>query len=192
MAEFRVPRRSTNRPPELKVRSVSWGAVIVLSGIALFAVYYAPSASRQLNTTLAAVAVVIVGGTVIGENVLVARTGLERMEGDLVFALTDRELVRRRSGWPDVKIGFSEISGLYERDGSLVVQSTEPHRKIAVPDLVEGFTTIRAELAKHSSIVAQPRRSSAGFVATLGSLLCWGVVLWSKNTSVVRIAAAIA
>jgi hypothetical protein len=163
-----------------------------MSGITLFAVYDARTASPQLSRALGWLAVVIVVAVILGAYLLAARIGQERFELGLVFLLTDKALVRRRQGWPDVQIGLAEIAALYERPGWLVVESNEPRRTIAIPERVEGFESLRSELTKHSSITATPRRSPWRFVALVGSLFCWGFVLFSKNTGVVMGAGAVA
>ena len=181
-----------NRSGDRRIRLISWSTVLLLAGIALFALYGAHSASRQVNAALTWLAVLIVVGAIVGARSLAVRLGLKRVQRDLVFELTNKGLVRRRSGWPDVRIGFSEISTLYERHGWLVVESVEPRRKIAVPKEVEGFLSLRAELAKHSPIIVPPRRSLLRLVPMIASFLCWGLVLWSKDAVVLRIAGTIA
>lgn len=101
-------------------------------------------------------------------------------------------MVRRRAGWPDVRIDFSEISALLEKKDWLVVESVQPVRKIAIPRDVEGFAPLRAELAKHGPVIVSKGGSILGAIPTVASFLFWGLVLWSKNASVVRGAGAIA
>jgi hypothetical protein len=162
-----------------------------MSGITLFAVYDARSADPQLVRALGWLAVVIVVAAIVGAHFLAARLGLEKFEHELVFVLTDKAVVRRRPGWPDAQIGLAEIRALYQRPGWLVVESNEPSRKMAIPEGVEGFESLRSELTKHSPITTAPQRSPWGFVVLIGSLLCWALVLWSKDTGVVMGAGAL-
>jgi hypothetical protein len=84
---------------------------------------------------------------------------------------------------------------MYEKHSRLVVESGKPRRYIIVPKEVDGFGILRAELAKHSPIVVapqHPRNGIIGVAATLASLLCWGLVTWSKDAGVAMAAGAIA
>jgi hypothetical protein len=193
MSEFKVAsHNATDRGRDRNIRLITWGVVLVMSGITLFAVYDARSASPQLVRALGWLAVVIVVAAIVGAQFLAARLGLERFAHDLAFILTDKEVVRRRQGWPEVRIGLAEIKALYQRPGWLVVESNEPRRTMAIPERVEGFESLRAELTKHRPITAAPQRSPWGFVALIGSLLCWGLVLLSRDAAVVMGAGAVA
>lgn len=192
MSEFRViPDKKSFRKRERRTRLLFWGAAFTLSGVTLFAVYGADSASAQLITMLAWLAGLIVTATIIGAQFVSYRQGIEKVRGDLAFELTDKDLIRRKSGWPDVRIGLSEIRSLHERQGWLVVESVEPTRRIAIPVGVEGFAELRAELAKHGSLIIARGRSGAGFTSLVVMFICWGVVLWSKNSKAQGLAAAV-
>ena len=193
MSEFRVSsnKESTQRRDH-GTRLVLWGAVLVLSCITLFAVYDAGSASPQIKTALAWLAGLIVAGAIGGAYFLSYRQAIEKVKEGLVFELTEKDLVRRRSGWPDVRIGLQEIHTLHEGQGWLVVESVEPIRKIAIPAEVEGFAVLRAELVKHSSVIIARRRSLSAIIPLVVSLICWVLVLWSKNARVAKLAAAVA
>src|SRR6476646_6696347 len=193
MSEFRV---SSNKESTLRrdhgTRLISWGAVLVLSCITLFAVFGAGSAGPQINTALAWLAGLIVAASIGGANLVSYRQGREKVKRDLSFELTDKDLIRRNAGWPDVRIGLQEIHALYEGQGWLVVESVEPIRKMAIPAEVEGFAVLRAELAKHSSVIIARRRSPSALIPLVVSLICWALVLWSKNARVAKLAAAVA
>ena len=159
MSEFRiVPNDASNRSRDLRIRLVSWGMVLVLSAITVFAVYGARSASRELTTALTWLAVLVLVGAIVGARSLAFRLGMERVEREMVFVLTDNELVRKRSGWPDVRIGLSKMSSLYERHGWLVVERASPHTRIAIPATVDGFVLLREELAKYRPVTGPSRR----------------------------------
>lgn len=159
MREFRIASdKISSRSRDRSIRLILWGIVLVLSGITLFAVYGARSASRQVNTVLLLVCVLIVVVAFLGIRFFAVRLGVEKMERDLVFVLTDKALVRRRNGWPDIRIELSEINALYERRGRLVVESVEPRRKIVVPEGVDGFAFLRSELTKHSPLTIPRQR----------------------------------
>jgi hypothetical protein len=193
MSEFRViSDKKSLRKRELWTRLTLWGAAFALSCITLFAVYGADSASPQLTTALAWLAGLIVVASIVGANLVSYRQGMEKVKRDLSFELTDKDLIRRKAGWPDVRIGLAEIHALYEGQGWLVVESVKPIRKIAIPAGAEGFPALRAELAKHSSVIIARRRSLAALIPLVVSLICWALALWSKNARVAELAAAVA
>ncbi|HEX4604039.1 MAG TPA: hypothetical protein VH724_08615 [Candidatus Angelobacter sp.] len=163
----------------------------MLSGITLFAVLSDHSEASPLKTGFAWVAGLIAAGIVVSANLLAFRNASQSVQRGLLFELTNKELVRRKSGSPDVRIELGEIQALYEGRGWLVVESAAPRKRIAVPDGVEGFAALRAELTKYGSVSAMPRRSVFAFSSLLASLICWTFVLWSKNHTVVKLAAAV-
>jgi hypothetical protein len=110
-----------------------------------------------------------------------------------VFLLTDKDLTRQRTGWPDVRINLSEIKRLFERPGWLIVEGANPETRIAIPNDVEGFNNLRSELIKHGRISESPR--SFPFIAAVSvgaSLFCWALVLLSRNRAVVESAGGFA
>jgi len=167
MSEFRVAFNEVlQRKRDGKIRLAAWGTILLLSVAAVVGILSVRCSSPLVNTAFIWFAALLVLGAIVGAHLLAVRLGLERVERDMVFVLTDKDLVRKRSGWPDVKINFSEISALYERPGWLVVEGSKPPRKIAVPEVVEGFAAMRAELAKHGTIAAQPRSSPLDWMDT--------------------------
>ena len=193
MSEFRViSDEKFTRKRERWTRLFFWGAAFALSCITLFAVYGAKSASPELTTVLACLAGLIVAASIVGTYVVSYLQGMGKVKQDLSFELTDKDLVRRKAGSPDVRIGLPEIRALYESQGWLVVESAEPTRRIAIPVQVEGFAALRAELTKHSSVNIVRGRSVTGFTFLVVAFICWGLVLWSKDSKVQGLAAAAA
>jgi len=191
LREYKIETDVTRDRREFRIRLLSWGAVLVLvaSTVLLFFLHSLRLRSDPIFGWLAALTII---GAVVCAYIMAFRQGMQRFRRQVVILLSDKEIFRKRRGWPDVRIAFSQIGALYERPGWLVVESVEPHRRIAVPTEVDGFASLRTELAKHGSIVAQPQRSLLGFIPIVVSVLCWGVVLWSKAPNVVTAAAAIA
>lgn len=185
MTEFKV---SAKQHSDGRARLILWGGAVLLVGIALFASCGAWLTSEGVDTILALVAAVIVMGSVGSAYVLAARSGIERTKLSTVFLLNDEGLIRKRHGWPDVRIGLNEIRALSESAGWLVVESLEPCRRIAIPDDVEEFENLRSELAKHGPIVKSPRRSLFPLASLAVSLICWALVLLSNKPAVVQTA----
>jgi hypothetical protein len=167
--------------------------VIPFSAIALFVHYGDRTPSYLAPTTVAWLSASLVVAAIGAAYFAAYQNGLQKLKRETAFALTDQDLVRKRSGWPDTRIGLSEIKTLYERNGWLVVESSEPRRRIAISDEVEGFATLRAELAKHRSI-SDPAKASPqsllGLVLPLASILCWSLVLMSHDVAVIKLAGA--
>jgi hypothetical protein len=134
----------------------------------------------------------IVAGSVVGTYIFTFWRGTDKLRRGVAFEMNEKELVRKSTGWPDVRIVLSEICALQEGQAGLLVASDNPRRRIAIPKAVDGYEELRTELAKHCSITVIPRRLALPFGPLLISLFCWALVLWSKNRGVVEVAAAIA
>ncbi len=167
--------------------------VIPVSAITLFLHYRDRTPSYLAPTTFAWLSALLVVAAIGAVYFAAYQNGIQKLKRETAFVLTDHDLIRKRSGWPDTRIGLSEVKTLYERNGWLIVESIEPGRKIAISDEVEGFATLRAELAKHRSISDPPKASPLsllGLVVPVASILCWSLVLMSHDVAVVREAGA--
>jgi hypothetical protein len=117
-------------------------------------------------------------GAVIGACILAIREALRRAEREMVFVLDDNGIARRRKGYPEVRIAFSEVDTIAEELRWLVVKSIEPGRKISIPNNVKGFEAIRAELAKHHALPPQVRKVPLKSAAPVTiSVLSWAAFL---------------
>jgi len=159
MREFKiVPDKNSERRRDRKIRLILWSTVLALIGVTVLGILGARSENIQLHTVLVYIAWSIVAGTLLGVHFLGMRLGTEKIQRDLIFVLTDKDLVRRRNGWPEIRIGFDEISSVCLRKGGLVIESVEPRRKIYVPKKVDGFEFLRAELSKRRPADAPAQR----------------------------------
>ena len=195
MAEYKVaPNTKSSQSEDQLIRVTLWGAVSLLLAITVFALIGSHTVSAALDIELAVTAGLIVMATVGGAYIVAWRNGVERAKRNVVFLLTEKELIARRNGWPDVRIGLSEIKSLDKQPGRLIVGSPDKSRFIAIPEDVEGYGNLRSELAKYGEIAEVPK-GPASIVAYVPTLLCWfswALVLFSKEVSVVRTAAAFA
>jgi hypothetical protein len=191
--EFRVSvNDALSRRHDQRIRLSLWSAVLLLVGITIIWIVGVRSIGRATETALAAGAGTLVVGVVGAAYVLGVQKGIERAKRNIIISLTDDELIRQRTGWPDVRIALSEVKYLYERTKWLVVESADPRRRIAIPSDVERFDFLRSELMKHGIIVTSPRRSPLLALPTVASVLCWVLVFWSKEPWVVKAAACLA
>jgi hypothetical protein len=195
--EFKVsPDRASSQRHDLRIRLFLWGAVLLLVGITIIGIVGVRSIGQAAETALVVTAGAIVVCVVGAAYVLGGQEGIERAKQNTVFLLTNDDLIRQRTGSPDVRIGLSEVKSLSERPGWLLVESAEPRKRIAIPNNVERFQFLRSELIKHGPLVQSPRRSP--FLAlllglpTVASLLSWALVFWSKEPRLVKTAACIA
>lgn len=157
--EFRVlPDDLAGRARDRKVRLLLWGAVAALTGTAVLGIVGVRSMSREMESVLVWTAGAITAGVVIGAYYLAYRNGLNKMRSSMVFLLTDEDLVRKKPGWPDIRIELCEVERLYEHRGWLVVESREPGRRIVIPDDVRGYAGLKRELAKYASGIERPKR----------------------------------
>jgi hypothetical protein len=201
MPEFKIETDALSKRRETRVRLLSWGTVLSLIAITVLIYVLGFLGLLRVDSDLrwlAWLSVPTMLGAVIGTSILACREALRYAEREMVFVLDDNGIIRRRKGYPDVKIAFSEVDYLGEELRWLVVRSTEPRRKIAIPNDVKGFEVICAELAKHHALSAQvklPLKSvvlmkSAALVTI--SILSWAAVLWFRDLMVVIPAGVIA
>lgn len=179
MPEFRIENDALKR--EARSRMLSWGTVLLLLAIATFLLVLRVSGYIGDGSGLGSLFVLAIVSAAIIAIILAPREGLRRAERKMVFALDDKRIVRKRQGYPDVEVAFSEIETLREELRWLVVTSTEPRRKIAVPRDVSGYELIRAELANHHPLsprAAFPLKSSTLLTV---SVLSWAAVSWFRD-----------
>jgi hypothetical protein len=152
MPEFRIENDALKR--EARFRMLSWGTVLLLVVVATFLFVLRTSGYIGDSSGLGSLFVLTILSAAIIPIIRAPRDGLHRAERKMVFALDEKRIVRKRHGYPDVEIAFSEIETLREELRWLVITSTDPPRKIAVPKNVNGYELIRTELAKHHPLSA--------------------------------------
>jgi len=196
MLEFKIEPDALSKRREANGRLVSWGIVLLSFAMTVLILILGFQGLLSAGSDLHWLGWLLVPaslGAVIGASILAIREALRYAEREMVFVLDDNSIVRRREGFPDVRIDFSEVDTLREELRWLVVKSIEPQRKIAIPDNVEGFEVIRAELAKHHALSAPveklPLKSAAPITV---SILSWAAVLCFRNLKVVIPAGIIA
>jgi hypothetical protein len=137
---------------EAKFRILSWGTVLLLLAVSVSLFALDVSGVLSAHSKLGFVFVFTLLSAIIGACILGCREALNCAERQMIFVLDDRGIVRKRPGFPEETITFSEIGALSEELGWLVIYSREPLKKIAIPKKVKGYEEIRAELTKHHSI----------------------------------------
>ncbi|HEV2424663.1 MAG TPA: hypothetical protein VGZ29_07545 [Terriglobia bacterium] len=190
MPEFRIGDDALKR--QARFRMFSWGTVLLLVAVATLLLVFRASGYIGDSSDLGSLFVLIVLSAAIIAIILAPREGLRRAERKMVFVLDDTRIVRKRIGYPDVEIAFSEIEILREELRWLVITSTEPRRKIAVPTDVSGYELIRTELAKRHSLAARaafPLKSTALVVT---AVLGWAAVLWFRDMRAIIAGGAVA
>jgi hypothetical protein len=185
--EFRVsPQAALGR--ERTIQMVLWSSIPALVGATFFGLYAALFSRHWVSTIFTYLAITIVAATIGGAYYAAVLLGMERVKQKTILVLTDSELVRRREGWPDVRIGFSEIKTLYQGKSGLVVESAEPRRIIVVTKDIDRFASLRNELSKHAATIKAPSRSPLVFFPTIASVICWALVLISTDVGTVKAA----
>lgn len=196
MLEFQIESDSLDERREATRRLLSWGVVLLLFAMTVLIFILGFQGLLSVGSDLHWLGWLLVPaslGAVIGASILGYREVLRRAEREMVFVLDDNGMARRRKGFPEVRIAFSEVDTLGEELRWLVVKSTEPRRKIAIPNNVKGYEVIRAELAKHHALAAQVKKlPMKSAVPVTISILSWAAVLWFRDVRVVIPAAAIA
>ena len=190
MPEFRVEKNALKR--ETRFRMLSWGTVLLLTVIAAVLLTLRASGYIGDSSNLGSIFVLAIFGAAVIAIVLAPREGLRRAERKMVFVLEDDAVVRKRQGYPDVRIPFSEINTLGEELGRLVITSVEPRRKIGIPYSVSGYKEIRSELARHCLLSARMEFPWKSIVLPVIAFVSWGAVLWLREAPGVIAAGSIA
>ena len=199
MREFRVARDELSPKRSLRRNMLKmWSAVTVLLCVVTLALFVPRSIYHSVNgrietlVSLPRLFVPLMLMVVIAcYYYVMARLGLERAKLKTVYALTDQDLLRRRDGWPDVRIGLSEVKSLTQKRRYLVVESAEPRRVIAIPNEIEGFASLRAELEKHCLLADSSRLSFLEFVPVAAFYFCGVLALLSSDPSIAKLASVI-
>ena len=170
--EFRVPQE---RRRDTKARLFVWSPILLLT-ISFVFVFVAPRRAQAL-AWIAGLATVL---GVVAAYAVAIREGRRRAKSRMVFALDDGQIIRRREGWPDDKIRFSELVAVYESAGDLVVETTDPFKRMAIPREITGYDVMRAELGKHAPIrQSKPPRAKLTWtivVRLILAILSWGAI----------------
>lgn len=183
MPEFRIEGDALKR--EARFRVLSWGAVLLLlvASVVLFAL--GVSGDLRDKSDLGMLFLFTLLGTVIGAGVLACREALRLAERQMVFVLNNDEIIRKRHGYPDVQIAFSEVASVSEELGQLIIKSREPGKKIAIPNNVKGHEIIRAELARHYPVSPRARVPSKSTGLPAAFILSWAAVMWFHDARIV-------
>jgi hypothetical protein len=196
MLEFKIEPDALNDRRDAKGRLVSWSIVLLLfaMSVSIYVLGFLGLLSIDSDLRwLAWLSVPTILGAGIGTFILAFREALRRAEREMIFVLDDNGIVRRRKGFPEVRIAFSDVDALGEELRWLVVRSTNPPRKIAIPNNVKGYEVMRAELTKHRALAAPVNELPAKSVAAATiSVLSWVAVLWFREVRLVIPAAVIA
>jgi hypothetical protein len=190
MPEFRIENDALRR--DARFRVLSWGTVLLLLAVATFLLALRDSGYIGDSSALRSLFFLTIISAAVTAIFLAPREGLRRVESKMVFALDDNRIIRRRQGYPDVEVAFSEIETLREELRWLVVVSTEPQRKIAVPRDVSGYELIRAELAKHHPLSPRVTSPLKGKALLTVSALSWAGVLWFRDVRAIIAAGIVA
>jgi cytochrome c oxidase subunit IV len=194
--EFKIEADALSRRRETRIRLLLWGTVLLLTAATILIFVLGVSGALNAKSILILLFVFTVLGSVIGVSILACREALNYAKRQMVFVLDGSKIVRKRQGYPEVKIAFSEIETLSEELGWLIIKSTEPRRKITVPNNVRGYEVIRTEIAKHHALSPSakfPLMSATKSTALMIiSVLSWATVLWFPDMRVVIPAGAIA
>lgn len=190
MPEFKIEGGVLRR--EARFRIVSWATILLLLAVTVLLFTLGASGRLNANSDLRFVFAFTLLGTIMCAYVLASRESLHFAERQMVFVLNDNEIVRKRKGYPDVKIAFSEIATLREELRWLIIKTAVPYRKIAIPNTVSGYDTICAELAKHQPLSARVERVESPLKTTAllaAAILCWAAVMWFSDVRVVILSA---
>jgi hypothetical protein len=192
MSEFKYANDGLlNKRRDFHLRVALWSMVAAALGVGMFALYGKRVADSNMNVTLTVLTVLILAVIIILAFILAFRHAEEVARHESTVVLTDDTLIYKRSGRPDVQIGFSEISDLYMRGSRLIVEVAVPPKRIMIPQDIPELRTVSESLAKHHSIVTQPTTGVPMLAKPIIYAVCCSLVLWTRLNMVMLIAAAV-
>jgi len=181
---FRIEYDALKENREARVRLLGWGAVALF--LATFVLVFILGFPGVVTVWVMSIALV---GASIGAGILLGRELRRRSDREMVFLMDEDGITKRREGFPDERLNYTEIRSLREGRWRLLVVSTKPYGSVAIPKALEGFETIRAELAKHHppGDRAETKTSLPRIALSLVAYgLCWGpLVFFVASKSVV-------
>jgi len=124
-------------------------------------------------------------------SVLGIREALYFAMQQMVFVLDNSEIVRKRRGYPDLRIAFSDVGYLGEEGGWLIIKSVDQQSKIGIPRNMVGYSAIRAELLRHHAATAPRRFRWRDTGILLLAILSWTTLLVFDETALMLLAGAV-
>ena len=112
MIEFKIEGDALRR--EARFRVLSWSAVLLLMAATVLLFVLGVNGVLGASSSLRFLFVFTLLGTVASACILACREALSYAERQMIFVLCDNGIVRKRQGYPEVKIAFSEINTLSE------------------------------------------------------------------------------
>lgn len=189
MPEFRMEDETLAREARFRLW---WGIVVLMMIIAILLFVLGVSRILAPSPIFGLVFVFSILAFVAGASILACREALYSAEREMVFVLNDDAIIRKRSGYPDIKITFPQIAVLSEELRWLVVKSNEEGIRIAIPRNVKGYPLIRAELARHHPLSVNSSISLKGFALLAISVLAWIAVYFFHDLRIILSAGIIA
>ncbi|MDT8070391.1 MAG: hypothetical protein ROO76_19675 [Terriglobia bacterium] len=178
MPEFRVDRNLLNKERELSRRLLSWGLVALLFAITVLLFCLGISGYLSSHSALRFLFVFTLLAAVVAASILASGEALRIAERQMVFALDEEGITRRRKGWPDVTIAFSEIDTLREELRWLVIYGGPTRKKIAIPKNISGYEKIRAELARRHPLSVPAEIPLSNVALSAIAVLSWSGLIW--------------
>lgn len=184
MQVFRIETDALSKRREARVRLLSWGTVVSLLVIAALLFVLRLSGLLESDSTFLWLAMLALLGGVIGAVVFACREALRSAERQMVFTLDENGIIRKREGWPDLKITFPEMDTLREELRWLVIYGGAPRKKIAVPKDVADYEAIRAELVRRHPLSARAEIPLSSIALPIISVLSWAAVVWFRDARI--------
>ena len=177
MRTFGIEYDALKQKREARVRLLGWGTVALFLAIFVLVITLGAPGLVSVWTIF-----IPLFGASIGAGILVGRELRRRADREMVFLMDEDGITKRRQGFPDERINYTEIRSLQQLWGQLLVVSIRPYGSMTIPKAITRYETIRDELARrrpmaaHIKTKASPLRISVSLVAYS---LCWvPILLW--------------
>jgi hypothetical protein len=181
MNEFKIESNKSKRNYDNAVR-------LTLSCLLIAFTTLAACLYMNISTSDPALLATSALGVIILSSILAFRELMNLAARQMVFVLEADAITRKRKGYADVRIRFSEIEAINEASNWLIINSYGARSKIAISSRIEGYEKLRSELVKHHDIARDTPFPFVGIILSTISVMSWGVVLWSHSVMVIVLA----
>jgi hypothetical protein len=184
-------KKAERSPYTRPLRIVGWGTVVFFLGILLFSIYEPEDLSDRVNHALAWLAMGVIAAVIPGAALIAQKEAMWKARRGFQVQVLDGEIVCEGPDGSKAQIALKEIQKVHEGHGWLLVEGSDPPRRIAFPTAVDNFEKIRQEVAALCEIRRLKVKFSPQILLLFGLFIAAFVFLFLAHAKVVVISAAV-
>jgi hypothetical protein len=190
MKLYKIQQRS----PYVRRFRVFGGAIILmLLGTCCLALYDPLDLSDSIRRLLADFAIGAAGLVIVAVAVFSYFEGLWKLKSRSEFEISPDKIIETRlEARSTLEIPLNNIKSMSQRSGWLVIDSADPPKRMMVPQEVDGFDELKAELSSHHELKSSdPTGSAWSFLPILLLIGACGLLFLGRSFSVILAGASL-